>query len=181
MKTFEITKEQIKQLYHNTFHENEQLVIADLKNWFPDAFKTELEVGKWYLVNRCFKEEKCALVLFQGVSKSTYGFNHSGRWTNDYGGFNTFQNHSYDFTKATPQEVKAALVAEAKKRYANGAIIISLFSEIVGVLGNTFEYFEESNRLWNNGNKIFNNGIWAKTVETITKAEAEKLLNKRIL
>ena len=45
---YSITKLQLTQLLKNNEEGNEQLVSADLRAWFPDAFKKELEVGKWY-------------------------------------------------------------------------------------------------------------------------------------
>ena len=42
-------------------------------------------------------------------------------------------------------------------------------------------YGSKRNTLWNENGLVFEKGIWATKVETITKAEAEKLLNKIII
>lgn len=171
MKKFEITQEQIKQLHHNAFHENNQLVIADLKNWFPEAFEKHLEIGKWY------KGENTFINIVNLKSNRAYGFNIFKEWENECDGW-YFNN----LTLATSKEVNEALVQEAKKRgFIKDDLAIHPFLNSQ----NQYFYFANGFKLWFSdfsGQKtlIFKDGLWA-TIETITKEEAEKLLNKKIV
>lgn len=173
MKKFEITQEQIKQLHHNSIHENNQLVSADLKSWFPEAFEKHLEVGVWY---KSTKLSGC-FVFLETKKKGRYGFDSEGWYrTQDSNlGVNTF------LTKATPQEVEAALIAEAKKRgFVKGAIFTTPVNKIECTIKD-YSFKKIDNCLYLDGMALFNDGKWATIVETITKEEAEKLLNKKIV
>jgi len=157
MKKFEITKEQIKTI--------EADGCTYVKEWFPDAFKKKLIIGKWY------KAPYGSLICFTGDLRKSYGISNFGNWFND----DWVLNQS-ELIEATPQEVESALICEATKRYANGVIIQSLYDYEAKKIGNCIQYYNETNCLWSNGVKLFDNGKWAEIIETITIQEAEKLL-----
>jgi len=172
MEKFEITKEQVLTIYDATSVNNQD----ELKQWFPEAFKIELEVGKWY-------ESSNFLIMYKGNNKCISIHKASGNYKDD--DFHTDWMHTdCNYIKATEQEVKTALINEAKKRgYKNGnyeCLDTPIFTE-KDVLDN---YFLEENTLWHGrkgcANVVFQNGKWAIIIETITKEEAEKLLNKKI-
>lgn len=168
MKTFEITKEKIKQLI-NLSEDNKY----PLKQWFPDAFETELEVGKWYKL----PNYKLLICITNIESNLAYGFDFYGNYNNE----TTFGFS--DIVEATPQEVESALIAEAKKRYAKNVFIHSLYGvSLKRPLGNTFDYFEDTNHFWSNGVNLFDNGIWAEPYKgkQMTKEEIEKELGYKI-
>jgi uncharacterized protein YbaR (Trm112 family) len=197
MKKFEITKEQILQLHQNTIHENEQLVIADLKNWFPEVFKKELEVGKWYKDKGSRYNGLICVKKYNGENNgiTAYGFS----WVNG-----SFDNHSRwcaskeskdDLIEATPQEVESALICEAKKRwYEIGVYVKCLYDESKLVLsGKKLQSHSESYyvdsfyQLWMNislGRNvlIFSDGIWAQIIqpEKMTLEQIEKELGRKI-
>lgn len=169
MKTFEITKEQIIKLHKN---EGSKYV----KEWFPDAFKPELEVEKWYKYP--IFSEKFIFHFNGNIDTFQYGFDAIGDFSISLAIRNEEINQYFEIT---PQEVENALINEAKKRGLNvyGAYIESTQGICGNITGGSYVY--SSNKLYYSGFVIFDNGQWAEIIETITKEEAEKLLNKKII
>ena len=157
MKKFEITQEQIKELSKVSLNADEVF-----RKWFPEAFEKHLEIGKWY------KHVSIKNTLVFKVSKCGYGWFSRGYSENLIWEIHTKDN----WIEATPQEVETALIAEAKKRYLNN--IVKSLDDIFfkSVIGNHFEYYTDTNRLWSNGIKLFDNGKWAEIVENITLEES---------
>ena len=168
---YSITKLQLTQLLKNNNAGNEQLVSDDLRAWFPDVFKKELEVGKWYN----WKNDK-ALFNFQ-ENGNIYGFL-NGKWhITDHWTWNDFKN----CIESTPQEIESALICEAKKRgFKDGGYYQWINCPLRKVYGSNFIF--DKNILRINGFTIMDvYGKWAQIIETITIQEAEKLLNKKIV
>ena len=167
MKKFEITQEQIIELSKVSLNAKDVF-----KKWFPDAFKTELEVGKWYK----FKETDNLIYI---ISKTQYYGFVNNDWT-------IHKSETIDYEgaiEATPQEVETALIAEAKKRelWGNKNIICAYHNNSKQDTGSCFVCKKDGTLLWGENGAIFNDGKWASVIETITKDEAEKLLNKKIV
>jgi hypothetical protein len=108
-----------------------------------------------------------------------YGINANGDW------FKSKSNANYNECEsnriATKKEVKTALINEAKKR---GFVIGCTWNSNIftAFTGYSFYYNFKYNNLTLKGATIFKNGIWQiadDIIETITKEEAEKLLNKK--
>jgi len=158
----EITKEQ-----------EERILALD-----PNFFKVELEVGKWY------KHTTCNNTICFKIDNSGYGI-WEGKWSEL---IIIVENDNW--TPATHQEVEDALIIEAKKRgFKKGVTVsrtqkmldeheVSLAEKVVLIVGNEYVY---DGYLSIDGRVIFIGGKWAEILETITKAEAEKLLNKIII
>lgn len=188
MEKYEITKKQILELQNcNT--------DSKLKKWFPNAFKTELEVGKWY------KSNYPLLIFVEEIHHSYlvgYGFNSIEEFKK--GEFCRRQNDKYEvdyknfnFKEATEQEVETALINEANKKYKIGDYINGLYSKKVKCL--TFEstgngqgnvcvdsYYSVWINVGNGYNeKVFDNGNWAEIIPTLTKKEAEEKLGVKII
>lgn len=163
MKKFEITKKQLTQLREYT---------RLIEDWFPEAFKNELEVGKWYV-----RKNNIEKSLVFKVSKLGYGWFDGMYSEKEYWSIEDVHN----WTEATPQEIRTALIAEAEKRYKNACYIECFSSGRQYLKGDTYQYYQDTNDLYSNGCILFRNGNWATIVETITKEEAEKLLNKKII
>lgn len=182
---FEITKEQL------------QTIEADgctyVKEWFPEAFKKELVVGKWYVV----KNIACGSQGFSGIGQYTEEPNQSGLCDSDKGyNFKEASGRIWrtngNVTEATNEEVETALIAEAKKRgFKEGVFIKDFISKHnYGTNKKEFNRQQVSDQEFRYNNKygflfigslmIFNNGIWAEIIPTITKAEAEKRLGVKI-
>lgn len=175
MKTeFTITKKQIEIIYEATATENQE----QLKEWFPKAFEKELEVGKWYNYNGCllnYVKEKKGIIKAYGFFYGEFDENHCNCGT------------SYDkWDLANEEEVSTALIAESKKRGYNKENTINLDSEYTDNTFRGYYYNKHDNKLYSaerycGGMTLFDNGIWATKIETITKEEAEKMLNKKII
>lgn len=171
MEKFEITKEQVLKVAEWGNLKDKELI----KQWFPDAFKTKFT--GWAKDIHEFNKK---WIAYYENDVLKYGIDASGDW------FKAKSNANYNECEsnreATEQEVETALINEAKIRYRNDVNILSLaFNNDIDKLGLTFQYYLDRNDLWSNGIKIFNNGKWAGIIETITKEEAEKLLNKKII
>ena len=171
--SFSITKDQLRQL-----------TDPKVKEWFPEVFKVNLEVGKWY---------KNDIGLFcitkiEGNIAYAYGFQ-NGIWE-DSGRFHL--KIAKNDVEATKEEVFEALKNEAVRRgFVEGVRITPMFP-------NGKDYYPDKNIISSplnfklKGNvfvvdggldeyRIFVNGKWATIISTITKLEAEKLLNCKII
>src|SRR6478735_4893214 len=188
---YEISKEQILEVaeWGNSIDK------LKIRGWFPDAFKTELIVGKWYKSKIECNKFKCVFnsldskgdQLFDG-----YGFDCFGNFFND-GQDMVSKEKSKKLVPMSESEVFEALKNEAVKRYKIGNYVkcldinTNLLLSGLGILGsNKTVHYDGHGRCWMNVNSSRNalrldNGKWATIIETITKQEAEKLLNKKIV
>lgn len=164
-----ITKEQVLELYNSSDNEL-------LKKWFPEAFG--LEVGKWYKYNHTN-----IIFNFQGKystdnDSGAYGFTNDGNWYENLG-----VDSNNKFTELTNIEISKSLIREAKKRgYKDGNYYCLSNSKTYYNISDKFTF--EDDKLFHGTvlrNVVFADGEWAEIIETITKEEAEKLLNKRII
>ena len=102
MENYTITKYQIEKLA-----DEDSIVKELLKGWFPESFKTELEIGKWY---------KYKLALFYVTNKisnhtnyyNVFGFDVDGNWMTD----NAKTWFDENYIEATPEEVEEALIKQ---------------------------------------------------------------------
>lgn len=185
-ETFVITKEQIKSLYSYAGANNQH----NLEKWFPKAFeedKKELVVGKWYV------DRTLGLIFYLTKVKNNglegYGFGSTGKWHE--GDFcctlNRSLNNTTNLQPATEQEVSEALKKEAVKRgYNNNYKCLSL-PEHTHKVENNFHFDLKYNMLFqgispnSHNNVVFENGIWASILPTISIKEAEERLNCKIV
>lgn len=175
MEKFKITKEQVMQLAKNNKENKEQLVDADLRNWFPDAFKTKFT--GWAKDIHEMNED---WIAYYENDILKYGINANGDW------FKSKSNANYNECEsnrvATEEEVKTALINEAKKRGLKCGNYIKATNGDYGLINNgSWIHAQNSNCLFYAGFILFDNGKWATIIETITKEEVEKLLNKKII
>jgi len=183
MKKYEITKEQIVEIYE--YCNNSELKNTIKAGWFPEAFKTALEVGVWYK-----RPHNKALFCIVGNPENepfeVYGFDMSGNWMkqNEHTD-RKVQTFKEDEVKATESEVFEALKNEAVKRGFVGNQFINIYD--LGfvnddlIIGGNLEWDGTYLNFGGKGTAIFHNGVWGSVVHSITKAEAEKLLNKKII
>lgn len=176
-----ITKEQVKELNKNTTSKGQDY----LKQWFPEAFKTELEVGKWYKNTDSGYEESIAFAtkLHSETPNNQfagYGFDMFKGWVKSDTDTELFGSKKWRL--ATPQEVESALIAEAKKRgYEEAVYVVSLENKnIIHLIKGDF-YFGRDGNLYYKGAMIFKTGKWATIIPTLTKAEAEEKLGVKII
>jgi len=147
-----------------------------LKEVFPDCFvqKLKFEIGKWYNW-----QNGGALFNYQPNGK-IYGFL--------YGNWHITDSWAWDDTKnvreATNEEIFEALKSEAVNRnFVDGVYYKhNEYDKIRQVFGSEYKYHSNDNTLRINGFALFSKGEWCcKLIPTITKEEAEKLLNKKII
>ena len=175
MKTFELTQEQINQLAEKK-HAKELL-----QQFIPEAFKTELEVGRWYKLKDnpkilalydCFKHHRPYAYLFNANGDYEYKVE-----------FSLFELPTY-WELATEEEVREALIKEAKKRgYKEGVKCkFGIIEDIRTLETNDFEFKLEYNTLVikrkdGNSDIIFRNGKWNEIIEEEpTKEEINRVL-----
>ena len=169
MKKYELTQEQINQLAEEK-HAKELL-----KEFIPEAFENELEVGKWYIGKGC-------LFNYQ-TKKSVYGFFTNNEWFDK----NWKWINNKGVRLATEEEVEKALINEAIKRgFKNvGKLSLKLVSGAMFKKGsfktanNEFRYISVENRLNLYGVEIFYNGKWAEIIkeEKPTQEEIDRVIN----
>jgi hypothetical protein len=197
---FEITKEQILELDHLTNSISGKDIREKLRDLYPSVFEVELTVGKWYKGDIDFK----SLIYITGLESKQNILKNGLAYTKiEYYGFvsgkyhykETICNiyHEKSLVEATTEEVKEALIAEAKKRYKKGDCVECLYDGRKPILSGEkvfshtgIYHVDEFYQTWINVSKshnsmIFNKGKWAERVNTITKAEAERQLNAKII
>ena len=182
--SFSITKDQLRQL-----------TDPKVKEWFPEVFEVNFEVGKWY--NRIWKDGDRDLFLISDFIDNKFFmgefFRNNERLEEGVGcRFGNKKGEGYFEIEATNEEVFEALKIEAVRRgFVEGVRITPMFY-------NGKDYYPDKNIISSplnfklKGNvfvvdggldeyRIFVNGKWATVLSTITKSEAEKLLNKKII
>jgi hypothetical protein len=153
-KEFKITREQILKLVHGSS-------IDNLEKWFPEVFKTELEVGK----------------VYKYTDSGSYGFTTNGNWCENLG---VCKQDKY--TEATTEEWQSALIEEAKRRGLYDAEHFKHANTLTSNYNvNTFLPTVGSDSVWTKYGCIFHKGIWAEIIKTISKEEAEKQLGLKII
>jgi hypothetical protein len=150
---------------------------ARIEKECPELFKNTLEVGKWYKE----KEKSNLLVCFTDIEKGYgYGVNRINEWNDNF-----CRDDKKSFELATEQEVKEALINEAKKMgFIKGAKFLSVLTAVKSECGINYNYYYDENELYSNGMCLFKDGKWAEIVKEPTeieliKAEIEKL-NERL-
>lgn len=166
-----------------------------MKDEFPEMFKTELIVGKWYKGTECNTHK---LFCFNGEYDSDkdpkgYGFCGNPTFWMKSNGIGWGSN---GWIEASEQEIFEALKNEAVKRgfkegvYFNGLNDNGDGRHIGCCCSKTFEYYNNElsvvtdEKTWktNQSNpRIFSNGKWAEIIPIKKKEEAEKELNCKII
>lgn len=170
---FKISKEQIDELARMN-----AVIKERLNEYFPEAFKKELEVGRWYKHNSTE-----ALICYQGNEKS-YGISNWGHWSNGY-----YAANALLWREATTEEIESALINEAKKKGYKKGNFKCLVERECEFNKNTHEWSFQQNGLFTapfgkGGSCLFQDGIWAEILPTektvITRQKALKILAKKL-
>lgn len=127
----------------------------------PELFKTKLEVGKWYKA-----ESHKAFMFIDKISISGvygYGFDYKGNYTNEW---NAYFPLNSEYTLATEEEVKEALVKEAKKRGFKEGVNVKSVNGTEGIITNNYkhEFKVNNNRFYFHNMSVFENGVWAEII-----------------
>ena len=170
MKTFELTQEQINQLAEKK-HAKKLL-----QEFIPEAFNTEPVKGNWYI-------SQYYLIYYLGNSRCHCIKLSDGKWLENI--YHSLTGHLKNYRSATEEEIKVALIREAKKRgYKEGVKCkFGIIEDIRTLETNDFEFKLEYNTLGikrKNGNAdiIFRSGKWAEIIEETepTKEEINRVL-----
>ena len=173
-------------MYSLTKDQLRQLTDPKVKEWFPEVFSLSKDFTGWAKTNS--GDNKKYLVLFkEGILQ--YGFDGNGTWF-DYGEYKA--KVSEDLFEATNEEVFEALKIEAVRRgFVEGVRITPMFYNgkdyypDKNIISSPLNFKLKGNEFVVDGGldeyRIFVNGKWANVLSTITKSEAEKLLNKKII
>lgn len=170
-----ITKEQIIAL------DKKEVTVKEL---FPSVFAPEFKNGDWIKLKNGYDD--CLIFITDYENSRAYGFYKKDKWIEDTGDRAwSFKRKDDRWRLATNEEVFEALKNEAVKRgfELNANHTITNGKEVVKIKEAPlrFCYISQENSLLLNNWRIFENGIWAEIIPTITKKEAEKLLNKVII
>ncbi len=169
MKTYQIEHDFLMEGYNAACPTWKEKIKAK----FPDAFKSELEVGKWYKTPK----DKGLVFIEKEYKSGTvgYGFTGYGNWTNEWHASPLRDN----LTLATEEEVKTALIGEAEKRgfkvgVTYNATNVGFENQICLIdSGNGFEFNVEENILRLNEWRVFSNGKWAEIIKEIQITQSE--------
>lgn len=177
---YEITKEQLQELAKGN---------AKVERWFPEAFKTKWDIGKWY------KSKNYEKVLFflESISNggvNGYGLNYVGDWVNSKENFANVKDFQSVYL-ATESEVLEALKKEAVKIGFFEGVYIKADWIMTGNNISKSPISKGKFRLDNNGDfdyspingttyTLFRKGKWAIPIKekTLSKSEAEAKINE---
>ena len=169
MKKYELTQEQINQLAEKK-HAKELL-----QKFIPDAFEAKLEVGKWYISERY-------LVYYLGNYKCNCIKLIDGEWIENV--HHSLSGHLKSYRLATEEEVREALIKEAKKRgYKKGVKCkFGAVEHIRTLKTNEFKFVKNELVILDSkgfGDVIFKNGKWAEIVieDIPTQEEIDRVIN----
>jgi len=163
---------------------------TNVRELFPIVFETKIEVGKWY---KSTKYKKLLVKVTELEKQGSYlacygyGFDGDGDWGVLKNGDITYCTKEY-LTPATEEEVRTALINEAKKRgFVLSVIYDSLPHSFLNCDKNTkinceLGYSENENCLYSSCGVIFDNGTWAEIIKPkqMTKEQIEKELGYNI-
>lgn len=147
----------------------------DIKVTDAETVGGDLEVGKWYVIDRN-QDEDYALIRCQG--ETGYGFSHMSKFTDKYNLKRQYLK-GYKIIPASPEQVKSALIKEAKRiGFKEGVKVIPVgYKNPQTIIFRDFNFSTVKNGLylpsdesqWNiNGISnppIFLNGKWAEIIE----------------
>jgi len=175
MRKYEITKEQI-----NEYIKKQPRLGATkqtLQDLFPDAFKQEFQVSKWY-------KSYIGTFAFYSGEESMCGISSCGQWNDAIITKESIEKCCLGvWEEATQEEVLELLKEESIKRGFTGEVY---FTTPNGTDGDSKE--SDSYRLnpkpcilWWGMYAIFRDGRWGYLRRTIARQEAEKQLGMKII
>ena len=146
---------------------------GEIEKEFPKLFKDVLVIGEWYKTDGFLQR-------FSGKfgNDSTYGFRRDGVYSASMG-----FHKNYKHVLATREEVKQAIIKEAKERGFKEGVLVRCKGYRDAIFDGEFRFGMWEKEVLDGFDigDIFKYGIWAEIVgETITKEQAEKELGKII-
>ena len=173
----ELVEYQKKYVVGLFYEHNEKMQSKVYTNRFlrdKGLIEPELEVG-WYILKNYVSDAYIGYIDDPSEIACPYWFTDTGHYSEYSGGFDSIVR------KATDEEVKEALIAEAKKRgFSNGSVKCKFKHQIypMSIEGGYYEFDSNENILSIGGTYIFQNGKWAEVVETIPSYTMEEAVEK---
>ena len=169
MENYTITKDQVLEMasWGNLFN------LGQIIEWFPDAFKKELEVGKWY---KSHNTKIDFLLNYQGQKDEQI---HYGFWRGKWG---EFYIDSLNYIEATDDEVKEALENEVIKRFGKDWKTAEIEKFLLYASPNYGCIpIITTEKIWNKNGCIYKNGVFAEPLKSkvISIEKAEKILSEK--
>jgi len=164
-----VDEEFIKEAYNDACPKCQ----SKLKEKFPEVFKSELEVGKWYKwTDNYYKTDVMFITKVEENRVYYYGiFNEN--WVDEY-----WADSQHQYVLATESEVKEALINELWKKFKIGDAIKCVNGLSCEIKGDIIYYDFNKNILRLGDDKItlelFNNGTWAEIIPTVTELTLEQ-------
>jgi len=155
---------------------------SKLKERFPEVFKSDLEVGKWYkLYAKSFNFKYTWFITkIENDIIFGYGFDEKNTYYEFESELISIESLK-SFELATEQEVKEALINEAKKRgfeYRTNVLSVDNVKEIIG----SGFFINSDGSFWNNGFSknicLMRNGTWAEIIPTVTELSYQQIADK---
>jgi hypothetical protein len=187
-ETFTVTKDQVLEAFDASNHTWK----IKIKEWFPEAFKTELIIGNWYKTH--INSSGGFLLFIWSGNYGNYtqkGFDINGDWKDKLG------FHEYDTVEdADEDEVVVALTEEYKKRGFNKGAKFKCLSAPT----ETYTVTVENPIFWNlddpkvendpnkynisgtktPGGVIFRKGEWAKLVSPVVEDSSASMKEEEV-
>lgn len=147
-----------------------------------ELFKSKLEVGKWYKHDLCLYY--VTSIYNETKEYTAFGFDFVGVYQNNSVFGKTTDYYLINCIPATEEEVKEAIIKEAKKiGFKSGVKIKSLLYGKSILNDYSYTFLFKDNELWFGGCLIFKKGKWAEICEEpkkITIQEIENILGYNI-
>lgn len=182
MDNYTITKKQIGILSNTSLE-----AFHYLNEEFPDAFKTELEVGKWYIAGGCSTNGYLILateITDHNEVRSNCWFTPGKNYIDKMGLFERIER------LATHEEVEEALIVQSKKLgikegvYVNRNLMHANTDNVIISKGEKYFYDSHCDILYLNEKEIYSNGVFAKVIPqektVVPMSKALKIIAKKM-
>ena len=123
--------------------------------------KPKFEVGKWYKYIKDSKRRFKVLELTSDYRAIAVGWDISGKWFDDK--YNEWD--LIDCVEMTSKEVEEHLIAEAKKKYKNGDVILSPITFQKIATNGEFKYLVDNDSIVCSHVTLYQKGVWSEVIK----------------
>ena len=123
--------------------------------------KPKFEVGKWYKYIKDSKRRFKVLELTSDYRAIAVGWDISGKWFDDK--YNKWD--LIDCVEMTSKEVEEHLIAEAKKKYKNGDVILSPITFQKIATNGEFKYLVDNDSIVCSHVTLYQKGVWSEVIK----------------
>ena len=123
--------------------------------------KPKFEVGKWYKYIKDSKRRFKVLELTSDYRAIAVGWDISGKWFDDK--YNKWD--LIDCVEMTSKEVEEHLIAEAKKKYKNGDVILTPITFQKIATNGEFKYLVDNDSIVCSHVTLYQKGVWSEVIK----------------